>query len=363
MVLAVALAPLIGCGLDLSGLPGVGADLDATPAFDGGATSDALATDASSSDATSASDALQMSDTAGCVASGVEVCTDGMDNDCNGWTDCADPACTTGFTCKPEAPSGWTAIAYSNAARPACPAGYGGPQDLASSASASCSCACTTQTASSCAIGTVGLASNGPGACPATASINLAGNNGACGGTSLSTVAAGTVRIAPLGATQAACTGVVTKTIPAIDQGRACTPSAAGAGCLAGGACSPVAGAPFASCIAKSGPQVCPPGYSQLHAVGTGPADGRNCAACTCASGATCTSPKFTFYTDGSCMSGAHDLTVDNNCDSVTDGNGNSYASYKYTATVLNGSCQKTADTSVTGSLTFAAAAQTICCP
>src|SRR5690349_18294984 len=58
-----------------------------------------------------------------CVKSngGVEDCDDGLDNDCNGKTDCADTACTALYQCIPTPPVGWTLTAESDNTRPACP--------------------------------------------------------------------------------------------------------------------------------------------------------------------------------------------------------------------------------------------------
>ena len=58
---------------------------------------------------------------------------------------------------------------------------------------------------------------------------------------------------------------------------------------------------------------------------------------------------------------GALNLPASSSCDPVNDGTGNSYAAYKYTATVMNGACQKTTDSTPTGSLVLAGE-RTVCC-
>ena len=83
-------------------------------------------------------------DTAGCVKSGAEICDDGLDNDCNGLTDCEDPACG-GFACVTPAPDTWQLVAFVAAAPPACPTGYTAPTDLkvlSGSAMHTCPCSC-----------------------------------------------------------------------------------------------------------------------------------------------------------------------------------------------------------------------------
>ena len=89
--------------------------------------------------------------------------------------------------------------------------------------------------------------------------------------------------------------------------------------------------------------------------------DTRGCSQCTCGTSASCSNPKLTFYSDSSCSSGAHDLPVTNTCASVNDGNGNSYKSFKYTATIANAACQTTTNSTPTGSLVLMGE-RTVCC-
>src|SRR5207247_1349188 len=46
-------------------------------------------------------------DTGTCALS--EDCTNGVDDNCDQLSDCADPQCTTGYTCTEAAPAGWSA--------------------------------------------------------------------------------------------------------------------------------------------------------------------------------------------------------------------------------------------------------------
>ncbi len=89
---------------------------------------------------------------AGCVPTGVEDCTNGIDDNCDGKIDCDDPTCQPAFTCIPPLPSGWIGPiefwqAANPATAPACQTDYGNPRDLHggtfSAPAATCSCTCT----------------------------------------------------------------------------------------------------------------------------------------------------------------------------------------------------------------------------
>lgn len=298
-----------------------------------------------------------------CMATGAEVCNDGIDNDCNGSADCADPACAaTGFVCAPAIPSGWKSVAFSPTSRPSCPSGYT-PVDIVSVSSAAfnCTCNCTLTAPPSCTQGTIGIASKGSDPCPASTTFSLNANGGECGAISLNTEKGGLVDIDSLPATQGSCSANVNSTIQPPSPGRACLAPAVGAGCAGGGACVASPQAPLVSCIAHDGALTCPSGYSKHFSVGTSAQDTRSCAPCSCGATATCTNPKLTLYTDSVCLVGDHDLPVTGACDPVNDGNGHSYKSYRYSATVTSPGCQKTVDTASMGSLTFMGE-RTICC-
>lgn len=301
-----------------------------------------------------------------CMATGAEVCNDGKDNDCNGMVDCADPACTsTSFTCTPAIPSNWYSAAFSPTSRPSCPSGYMTFDIVSATAPAyNCNCNCMLTSQPLCTQGMVGIATKGSDPCPASPNISLSANGGACAVTKLTTERDGLVDIAPLPATQGNCNGNVNSTIPPPMQvqGRVCVAPPAGAGCADGGACVASQQAPFTSCIARSGAQTCPPGYPKHFSVGTSVQDTRSCTQCSCAVTATCANPKLTLYTDAICGIGGHDLPVTDKCDPVNDGNGHTYFSYRYSATMTNPICQKTVDTAPTGSLSLVGEG-TVCCP
>lgn len=366
LALALTAALSAGCTLDLAGLP-AGADAGGTSGG-GGSTSTSGDTGAGAGGAggalaTSTSTSVTSSGTtAPCTPTGAEICDDGMDNDCNQTTDCEDPACAVGFVCVPAIPSGWDAVAFSAQSRPACPGGYAAALDVVSAPPdpSTCSCTCTEQKAASCSEGTVGIASNGT-TCPAAPNFPLNANGSQCGPLSLNTVNNGKVKIAPLPPTQGTCNGTPDGTTPPPVEGRSCDATALGTGCPNGGACVTSPGAPFVSCVAQDGAASCPAGFPNGSTVGTSADDTRSCTSCACGTSATCSNPKLTFYSDGSCTQGAHDLPVTSSCDPVSDGNGNSYKSFKYTSDIGGASCQTTKDSTPTGSLVLVGE-RTVCC-
>lgn len=60
------------------------------------------------------------SDTAPCVERGAEECFNGVDDDCNGLTDCGDPACAPDATCEPNGENPGVIVAHDAE----CPPGY-----------------------------------------------------------------------------------------------------------------------------------------------------------------------------------------------------------------------------------------------
>jgi hypothetical protein len=277
----------------------------------------------------------------------------------------ADPACTSGFACTAgDVPSGWTIVAYA-AARDACPGGFGASTDLEDYAGlgpASCACTCTTDTPALCDQGSLALYSQGAGACGTTAVATMNVRSGACGTTNLSTVPSGMVRIPPLPPVQGTCSPNLVKSVPDKSNARACSAPAPGGGCPGTAACVAKASGTYAVCVGAAGDVACPAGFPTKHATGKSSSDTRSCSTCACGTAATCADPKFTFYTNGTCSTGAHDLTVDDVCDPVNDGSGRSYSNYKYTANVLNGACALTTSTGPTGAIAVTGQ-QTICCP
>jgi hypothetical protein len=260
---------------------------------------------------------VNASGTDGCVATGPEICTDGIDNDCNGATDCADPACTSqGYACVDPAPGGWSFVAFA----PTAPASQSScPSSLHTTAvdvdpidtPATCSCTCGVGTAPTCTgmvttkLGTNGMCNMGGTSAPADGSCSSVpvtvgtdiqvGNPGGSGG---SCVPDAGINAPPAGST----------------KGEICSgENKFGAGCSAGQVCA-LAPAPFGACIAKNGQVACPmSSYTTVHYAGQ-LNDTRSCTNCQCGGSPMC-ALTWSFYNSPKCNANAAlVLTPDGTC-------------------------------------------------
>lgn len=251
-----------------------------------------------------------------CVFKSAEDCWNGIDDDCNGTTDCADPACQTTALCVPDK-SGSFALGTELAAGGTCPAGYmGTTTDIntglnGNAGCTGCSCAATV----SCTVNVYAYLSQAQ----CTADANLTGgafvvsftNAGAeC---SPHAFAVGETLRSQNMTTSNPCmpVGVATAVPPAWAMSqRFCAADAIGKGCQAGYVCVRKPTTP--SCVLSPGAAACPPQYT---AVGTswytGLSDTRACGACGCGTQTPgdCTKDQNgnTLYTDiffGGCGSG-----------------------------------------------------------
>jgi hypothetical protein len=239
----------------------------------------------------------------GCVAT-VEDCTNGIDDNCDGKIDCADPACSA-FTCATQVPAGWSGPALlwlgaSTVAAPACPTGYAqsidgneGPTGTADSCNCTCAaagqvCAATGNfhndqacSSASCVTGAVSSAN---------ACTNLATN--ICGINGSFEINDGGVPTPTGGSCTPQTTTTTGSTAGWTTSARICAwagPNDTPGGCspttdqCVGG--SPGTGAGFAAtvCVFQSGDVACPAGYpNNRNVVFSGENDGRTCAGCTC---------------------------------------------------------------------------------
>ncbi len=346
---------LAGCSL--SGLDSEYGQTDASP--------DATKADAGTRDSASPGD--------GCQAT--ENCTNGVDDDCNGLVDCADPSCAMqGFACTASAiPSGWTLVAFSARTRPVCPAMYGAEQAIVSGVDGGAdTCGCTCSGSSGTCVGTASY--NGyPNACSTNASgVNVAVNNGACGalGTTITSGDYYQLYFASTAqAQQGACTGagkITAAPAPTFSAGATCaSPAHLGAGCSAG-VCAPPTGTTFAACIAHPGTIACPTfGFTQQVLASTGSpgyVDGRTCGACPCATSITCgTVSNVALFPNGNCSGGAA-YNINTGCQlaNSTTGIGSYEVAY---ANGGNPSCQPTGASPPGGSVKLDSNVVTICCP
>jgi hypothetical protein len=248
----------------------------------------------------------------GCAGS-IEVCDDGIDNDCDGAVDCADTDCTgptDGRICVAPAPLGWTLIAFGPG--DTCSPGYAKlakVEEAPTSTDSTCSCACD------CAGAKNNPCTNGPltvhigmGCSFFNLDLTVTGGCDPIGMPIMST--AQSIKTVPLPVTPVDVPGTakLPGTLPGA-AGTTCTPIAdLAGGCSPGDACVPRP-ASASLCIEHDGDVACPAGaYSQRSVVGAPGAvtDKRSCAACTCSSSAaSCSNPTFSAYSNSSCLGGA----------------------------------------------------------
>ena len=246
-----------------------------------------------------------------CVPTGsAENCTNGIDDNCDGLVDCAEPSCqTAGYACVGAAPAGWSGpdlfwTGTAGATAPACPTGYRSMDGHAgpTGTNGTCACTCTatgqacTATAAfhkdqacsdpACSSVTLTATSTGPSACTPITPPSVCGNAGSFDG--------GVP--APTGGT---CTPQVTKT-PGSAEGwtssaRVCTAPADVPGGCAGASQQCVLESPSsfgaAICVHQSGVASCPAGYPTKSLIYGDETDMRGCGPCTCSAkptGGTC---------------------------------------------------------------------------
>ncbi|HSO40011.1 MAG TPA: hypothetical protein VLT33_46105 [Labilithrix sp.] len=295
-----------------------------------------------------------------CVKTGSEICDDGIDNDCNGKTDCADDACGQRFRCVDAAPADWQLTALAEGSRPGCPAGFGDAADVsavrASSGAPTCGCDCGG--ASACMPTGIAVGIDNDPSCSATNETlaprsdcgRLQGNGFSVDANAFAKVTAGSA---------ASCRPTGNGTVPALKDSRTCAVPKVGGGCGGGQVCAPRTSNGYAMCIAKSGSTTCPGSFpTSLHA-GTNPRDTRSCTGCTCTT-APCTG-EVKLYDSRDC-NGGEKLTLTASgppgaCARVTNG---SFQARSYTATA-SGGCVMAAPGKANGALDFDAE-RTICC-
>lgn len=267
-----------------------------------------------------------------------EECLDGVDNDMDGLTDCADvdDCAPASYECVPEAPGGWDGNVRAVAVPagdmlPDCAAGETPMQYLAGPATetlcAGCSC---TLSGAACSAPEV-TCWWGNGTCQGSADFTVSGQaNNTCssanaGSNDGSCQITGPAQVLVTGQCALnAGSGELTNPESWAEDVRVCisaTPT--GGGCDAGQVCVPrsTTGTPDldgAVCITRQGTQECPAGWTdvdtQLYTTAT---DDRTCSACSCGQGATeCTGGGYTAYDFNNCTQSA--LTINTTCTDVT---------------------------------------------
>jgi hypothetical protein len=327
-----------------------------------------------------------------CIPTGVEICTNGIDDDCNGLIDCADPACSS-YSCIPPVPGGWTGPAalwqaMNPATAPACQNTFGNPIDanggltFSPASCGTCTCGASGQTCSAAGTFHPDQACNNTtcatvipasdGSCTAVAS-NSCGSGGS--------FTMGASPPTPTGGSCSANAGSVS--VPPVSwttSARVCSYTGATdgpGGCAdTGDLCvlSPTGSYGSTLCVysmADPAPTSCPVGYTR-----TGPlvfyaadADTRGCGGCACAgapSGGSCSGTVDLYGTSANGCSGTPvTYTVGAACQcygcggqpSLTAMPGYVKGSYAITA----GTCAVTAQPTPTGTAT-PTGPTTLCC-
>ena len=302
---------------------------------------------------------------------GVEACDDGLDNDCNGATDCQDPACNA-FACEPATPSGgWTPVAFADTPVTSCPAGWGPSTAikwvLGDGTDGSCACTCNGSggTFATCTGGTDAVSTfAGSASCGGTASnSNFNAQTAAC--VNLATpIAFGSndsaQMAAPSGPTT--CTPNIVITKNNVGPGTTCAaPAKNGGGCMVGTVCAPKTAA-LRYCVAKPGLTACPAPFTVRRRAGTDANDPRACNACSCSPATPC-SASLTVYSTNNCTGGQNQtITPAGGCAPSAFNSVNAKIN-SYEAAVTGGCAPPVGfNTTITGGDVTFTGDETICC-
>jgi hypothetical protein len=292
-----------------------------------------------------------------------EICFDGIDNDCNGLTDCDDPACAA-FECVAPAPDGWSFVGFSAETRPDCPGIFPASADLKvieGAGSHSCQCSCAPVGGSCAGPFTVELGSD-PTCDAPTVTRTVAAPQATCTPIpegDVAVPAAPYAKVVPA-SQPTSCSPTVANTATtaaAPTDGRACTLPSAGACSRREQVCAPKSTPGLPLCVAKTGAETCPAGFSNRYRAGAAVTDGRTCSACSC--GVSCGT--VTLFSHQQCNTGGTNsraiLAADGACRTLTD---TSFTAQRYQATTTAG-CTIATNTTPQGSLSFTEE-RTICC-
>lgn len=244
-----------------------------------------------------------------CTPAGAEDCFNGADDDCNGKTDCEDPACDAVAVCEPLALAAPSGVVVSEAE--ACPDGYTADEQLIhrkleDGGCAGCDCKVPTPTctgdvwyfesAGACSLGTSvsgGTYAGNYGAMCSPNPINSSGSSFVFG------VRTSAWKI------QETCTPSGTATpVPAAwgTTMKFCRADAEGKGCGAGSTCVKKTAATAQHCALAAGSSSCTGFATTQSDWYTGFTDSRTCGACDCkASGGSCAPVQLAVGSDYAC--------------------------------------------------------------
>lgn len=364
---------LVGCGDQFSVAGATGAT--GTTGSGGAASTSTTSADATATSVSTGGGAATSSGTGGAGSGGgggdpgVEDCTNGVDDDENGMTDCEDPACEA-FLCTEAAPSGWTgpvAFFYGDPAMlpncdPIWPTSSTPGGGSLNAAQAVCACSCETPQGASCSLPQLTITADAVCLVP-TLALNNAGDGVCAGLVSTMYVAGGLTGAAPT-PTGGACTPNRDFNIPEAHwefDGLICEGAPLGLGCEAGKVCAPKPAAPLSPglCIYKSGTEDCPEGmYAFPTALYEKIEDDRSCSDCSCGDPVkVACSGVTTLYTDLACANETATIVHDEKCNA----DALALQSYKYVQTGPAGGHCDPAGGKPSGTIS-ASGALTVCC-
>lgn len=307
-----------------------------------------------------------------CVKSGPESCEDGLDNDCNGLVDCADPACQPSYECVERAPPGFELVGVADS-RAACPTGYTAPTDLEMFIGAtppSCACSCN----DTCKVGTGDVTVSTESACTGGTTVTraLSRTQAAC-----TPLPGGALAIGNNNQRYEAATGATAPTtcdpnvavkLPPQVSGRTCKPPPVGqaGGCGPTQVCIRKATTGFAICAAKTGGSgdagstACVAPYVNKRRAGTSVTSTPTCSVsgCSCNGPTPCTGT-FTIFEAANCTGKSEDIPAGETCAPMAIG-GAAWTALAYKATSAGG-CTAVGNPAPQGTLEVANE-QTICC-
>ena len=309
-----------------------------------------------------------------------ENCTNGIDDNCDGLVDCADPLCTSGYSCYAPIPNGWQGpieLWTGGTNPPSCTADYAtdvlDANGMLNAPPAQCSCACGSVAGADCST-SVDWTAYSDGQCqtpcasgampPGQGSFCEAINCGNGGGNGSMNIVSG-----PPLLNIAACTPNPSTTLPNYswqEVARGCNytgPPDTG-GCNGGNLCMAKPASPYGTgaCIYATGDVGCPVGpYSNKQTFYNKVSDTRGCSQCTCGTpiGVTCSLAgslsTYAFF-GNPCTGQLTTIPPDGSC-VLTTGSG---VMGLVTATPTGGACPA-ANVAPTGNVT-PAGPTTVCC-
>ncbi len=259
-----------------------------------------------------------------------EVCTNGLDDDGNGLTDCEDPLCGS-YACVPEAPDGWDGPAWLHVGTedPFCEAGRlvvdGGVGPLSFSEADCSACSCSDATGATCPLPTVELFdSTSCSGAPFATEVPV--NNCTMVDDPVEFDSARVVPSSPQGGSCAASGGTPDLELPSwASHGVVCRADVAqaGAGCGGTSVCLAKPPSPYLGrfCFHRLGDVPCPNGSDTRHVVFGGWSDTRGCNSCQCSDPAgACADGTMRVFGNGFCSLGSNTVPMDGSCTQLSGG-------------------------------------------